>query len=125
MEEMNGKITFMSMNSFNRSGQSSQVSYFLCNIACYHIFVIIDSLLFDTEQVIKGAHLATKYCAVCILNIYFASEYVKLPDSREQHMAEFMEWMNQNGTETTCVEIHKFPSQGYGLKATKSIDVRG
>ena len=34
-----------------------------------------------------------------------------------------MEWLHNNGVDTSAVEIQAFPGYGYGLKATKDIKV--
>ena len=43
--------------------------------------------------------------------------------NREQAIPAFMDWLHQNGVDTSAVEVHAFPGYGYGLRATKDIKV--
>lgn len=42
---------------------------------------------------------------------------------REKNFASFIEWLHSNGIDTSLVEITNFPGCGYGLKATKDLQV--
>ncbi|KAL8567678.1 hypothetical protein ACOMHN_008986 [Nucella lapillus] len=41
--------------------------------------------------------------------------------NRGQAVPAFMEWLHQNGVDTSAVEIQDFPHYGYGLRATKDV----
>lgn len=42
---------------------------------------------------------------------------------REKNFPGFMEWLHSNGIDTSLVEIRNFPGCGYGLQATKDLQV--
>ena len=41
---------------------------------------------------------------------------------RDKHFDGFMNWLHENGVDTTCVSIGQF-EEGYGLIADKDIEV--
>ena len=55
--------------------------------------------------------------------VFCCTEYVRLPENRDQHLDGFMTWLHENDVDTSNVQIHKFPDQGYGLQAKREMNV--
>lgn len=55
------------------------------------------------------------------LNLFAALNAPAL--GREKNFPSFIEWLHSNGIDTSLVEITNFPGCGYGLKATKDLQV--
>ncbi|KAK7000066.1 histone-lysine N-methyltransferase setd3 [Biomphalaria glabrata] len=43
------------------------------------------------------------------------------PRNREEGFPTFLKWLNDNGVDTSALEITQFPQYGYGLKATRDL----
>ena len=44
-------------------------------------------------------------------------------ENRQEHLKEFISWLNQNGVECPNIEIDSFEDEGLGLKAKAPIKV--
>jgi len=51
------------------------------------------------------------------------SDFVLQRVSREEHVPSFLQWLSEHGVDTSAVAVEQFADAGYGLKATRDINV--
>ena len=56
--------------------------------------------------------------------VYFLFSGLNAPMiNRENNFSKFVDWLHSNGIDTSVVDIKHFPGCGYGLQATKDLQV--
>lgn len=62
--------------------------------------------------------------AVNLNDLFLLLDFVMAQENRDEHMAEFVKWVTNNGVDLKGLTVEKFNGMDYGLKTTKDLAVR-